>query len=48
VRLSVRASNKSAQKLYQGRGYQQIDVWPQYYQGDEDAIVMEKNLTEDS
>ena len=44
IRLSVRASNKSAQKLYQGRGYEQIDVWPQYYQGDEDAIVMEKKL----
>lgn len=44
IRLSVRASNKSAQKLYQGRGYSQIDVWPQYYQGDEDAIVMEKKL----
>jgi len=45
MRLSVRAGNKAAQKLYQGRGYEQIDVWPQYYQGDEDAIVMEKNLT---
>lgn len=44
MRLSVRASNKSAQRLYQGRGYEQIDVWPQYYQGDEDAIVMEKKL----
>jgi ribosomal protein S18 acetylase RimI-like enzyme len=44
IRLSVRASNKSAQKLYQGRGYEQIDVWPKYYAGDEDAIVMEKKL----
>jgi ribosomal-protein-alanine N-acetyltransferase len=44
MRLSVRASNKSAQRLYQGRGYEQIDVWPQYYSGDEDAIVMEKKL----
>lgn len=44
MRLSVRASNKAAQALYQGRGYEQIDVWPKYYQGDEDAIVMEKNL----
>jgi ribosomal protein S18 acetylase RimI-like enzyme len=44
IRLSVRASNTAAQKLYQGRGYEQIDVWPQYYQGDEDAIVMEKKL----
>ena len=44
IRLSVRASNKAAQKLYQGRGYEQIEVWPKYYQGDEDAIVMEKKL----
>lgn len=44
MRLSVRASNKSAQSLYQGRGYEQIDVWPKYYSGDEDAIVMEKKL----
>ena len=45
MRLSVRASNRSAQRLYQRRGYQQIDVWPRYYTGDEDAIVMEKVLT---
>jgi len=44
MRLSVRARNKAAQKLYQGRGYEQIDIWPKYYQGDEDAIVMEKKL----
>ena len=44
IRLSVRANNKAAQKLYQGRGYEQIDIWPKYYQGDEDAIVMEKKL----
>lgn len=44
MRLSVRASNRSAQKLYQGRGYEQIDVWPKYYSGEEDAIVMEKKL----
>jgi ribosomal-protein-alanine N-acetyltransferase len=48
VRLSVRASNDAAIKLYHSRGYEQIDVWPQYYQGDEDAIVMEKELTADS
>jgi ribosomal-protein-alanine N-acetyltransferase len=44
MRLSVRKGNAAAQALYQGRGYEQIDVWPQYYQGDEDAIVMEKKL----
>lgn len=45
MRLSVRASNRVAQALYQSRGYEQVDVWPKYYQGGEDAIVMEKLLT---
>lgn len=44
MRLSVRASNRAAQKLYQTRGYTQYDVWPRYYAGGEDAIVMEKLL----
>lgn len=44
MRLSVRQSNQAAQRLYQKRGYLQIDVWPRYYEGDEDAIVMEKLL----
>lgn len=45
MRLSVRASNEAARKLYSSRGYEQVDVWPEYYQGDEDAIVMEKKLS---
>jgi len=44
MRLSVRANNRSAIGLYQKRGYEQIDVWPRYYHGGEDAIVMEKAL----
>jgi ribosomal protein S18 acetylase RimI-like enzyme len=44
MRLSARASNWAAIKLYQGRGYEQIDVWPEYYSGKEDAVVMEKAL----
>lgn len=44
MRLSARASNLSAIQLYQKRGYEQIDVWPAYYTGGEDAIVMEKML----
>ncbi len=44
MRLSVRAGNRVAQALYQSRGYEQIDVWPKYYHGGEDAIVMEKVL----
>ena len=45
MRLSVRASNSAAIQLYQKRGYVQIDVWPEYYTGAEDAIVMEKTLS---
>ncbi len=45
MRLSVRATNLKAMRLYQRRGYEQIDVWPNYYIGGEDAIVMEKKLT---
>jgi ribosomal-protein-alanine acetyltransferase len=44
MRLTVRKSNQAAQRLYQRSGYTQIDVWLQYYEGDEDAIVMEKIL----
>ncbi|HLE73353.1 MAG TPA: GNAT family N-acetyltransferase [Anaerolineales bacterium] len=46
MRLSVRISNQAAQRLYQRRGYAQMDVWPKYYAGGEDAIVMEKILKE--
>jgi ribosomal-protein-alanine N-acetyltransferase len=45
MRLSVRAGNLKARRLYERRGYEQIDVWPDYYIGGEDAIVMEKKLT---
>ena len=44
MRLSARASNREALHLYQARGYEQIDVWPKYYVGGEDAVVMEKVL----
>lgn len=44
MRLSVRISNGAAQALYSRRGYVQVDVWPRYYVGGEDAIVMEKLL----
>jgi ribosomal-protein-alanine N-acetyltransferase len=44
MRLSARASNREALQLYQERGYEQIDVWPKYYVGGEDAVVMEKML----
>jgi ribosomal-protein-alanine N-acetyltransferase len=44
MRLSARASNDSAIALYKKRGYEKIAIWPRYYQGGEDAVVMEKAL----
>lgn len=43
VRLSVRASNKGAIRLYEVNGYQQVDRWKNYYAGGEDALVLEKD-----
>lgn len=45
VKLAVRKSNLAAQMLYLKHGYQKVDTWPQYYQGGEDAIVMQKEIT---
>ena len=42
VRLSVRKSNLGAQRLYLERGYSQVELWEQYYEGGEDALVYEK------
>jgi [ribosomal protein S18]-alanine N-acetyltransferase len=42
VRLSVRASNDGAIKLYEQEGYQRVEVWQSYYNDGEAAIVMEK------
>lgn len=44
VRLSVRISNDSAIHLYKHHGYRVVGNWPKYYKGDEDALVMEKEL----
>jgi ribosomal-protein-alanine N-acetyltransferase len=43
IRLSVRASNTAAIKLYEGAGYRQVDRWDRYYTGGEDALVFEKS-----
>lgn len=43
VRLSVRASNAGAIRLYEINGYAQVDCWQKYYAGGEDALVLEKN-----
>ncbi len=42
VRLSVRASNTDAIRLYEKSGYQLIERWGKYYNDGEDAIIMEK------
>jgi ribosomal protein S18 acetylase RimI-like enzyme len=44
VRLTVRRSNISAQRLYFSRGYQQVNVWERYYEGGEDGFILEKTL----
>lgn len=44
MRLSTRMSNEAAIALYEKRGYSRVDVWPRYYAGGEDALVMEKWL----
>jgi len=46
IRLCVRLSNRSAIDLYQRAGYQQLEIWKQYYVGGEDALVMEKEMPE--
>ncbi len=42
IRLSVRASNAGAIRMYYLEGYQQVEVWQGYYNDGESAIVMEK------
>ena len=42
INLSVRRSNLAAIELYQRAGYHQTGVWPHYYYGGEDALVLEK------
>ena len=42
LRLTVRRSNRPAINLYHNFGYHEVDIWPRYYQGGEDGIVMEK------
>jgi ribosomal-protein-alanine N-acetyltransferase len=45
VRLSVRRSNMSAQRLYAELGYEHVGVWNAYYEDGEDALIMEKTIT---
>jgi ribosomal protein S18 acetylase RimI-like enzyme len=41
-RLSVRKTNLAAIRLYQSEDYAQVDIWPGYYSGGEDALIFEK------
>jgi ribosomal-protein-alanine N-acetyltransferase len=43
IRLSVRASNDAAIRLYEQEGYGRVDVWHGYYSDGEAALVMEKD-----
>ncbi len=45
IRLCVRRSNYGALQLYDRYGYEQVGVWPGYYEDGEDALVMEKNMS---
>lgn len=42
IKLSVRASNQAAIRLYEGHGYAVVNRWERYYAGGEDALVLEK------
>jgi ribosomal protein S18 acetylase RimI-like enzyme len=44
VRLSVRRSNDAAAALYHREGFRLVDLWPNYYNDGEDALVLEKKL----
>ena len=46
VRLSVRVSNQGAITLYEQEGYRTCDIWRDYYNDGEDALVMEKNSSQ--
>ena len=47
LRLTLRASNLGARRLYDQAGYQQIDLWQRYYRNGEDGVVMEKLMPSD-
>ncbi|KAB0668699.1 ribosomal-protein-alanine N-acetyltransferase [Oryzomonas sagensis] len=45
MRLEVRASNRAAIALYERSGFSRTGVRTKYYEGVEDALLMEKSLS---
>jgi len=45
IRLTVRRSNLGAKRLYHLRGYAHVETWQGYYDGGEDALVLEKKIS---
>lgn len=48
ILLEVRISNIKAQSFYQKHGFKQIFVRPKYYKNGEDALILRKELYEDT
>jgi ribosomal-protein-alanine N-acetyltransferase len=44
VKLTLRASNQGARRLYDLAGYAPVDFWRKYYYDGEDGVVMEKKV----
>jgi ribosomal-protein-alanine N-acetyltransferase len=42
IRLTVRVENVAAQELYRKSGYHKVGIWPKYYSGGGDALLLEK------
>ena len=48
ILLEVRKSNIKAQKFYEKFGFKEIFVRPKYYKNGEDALILRKELYEDT
>jgi len=44
IMLEVKENNKPAIKLYEALGFKQIHVRPNYYEGNIDALIMERSI----
>jgi len=44
VKLTVRRGNTAAIHLYEKMGYQQVDIWSNYYRNGEDGLVLAKQM----